>query len=186
MIVKTLLWLLPIWALYSTHVSAETAVMAWPKKLSSVTQHDEETLLSHKKLARLARLVWESNNQVDYSRVFSKDYINHQIPSIVGKPLTESRQEWQSLVNHFHQSFSNVKEEILLQIAESEFVVTQWQTTGTQTGEYLGFSATGKRVSWSGIQIDKFEQGQIVESWVVWDMYSLFSQLGFIPALGNN
>lgn len=180
MLLQLVLALFSVWGVHSTPLSIDTALIAFPQMASTSNTVDGKTLLSQKKSSLLARKVWASNHQVDFSALFSKNYINHQIPSVVGHPLTESRQVWQNLVDHFHQSFSDVEEKVLFQIAENEFVATQWQTTGTHTGEYLSYPATGKRVSWSGIQIDQFDQGKIVESWVVWDMYSLFSQLGFV------
>ena len=50
----------------------------------------------------------------------------------------------------------------------------------TQTGIYLGHPPTGKRAIWTGVQIDRFENGKIVESWVDWDKYRLFETLGFV------
>ena len=36
------------------------------------------------------------------------------------------------------------------------------------------------RVKWTGVQIDRFENGKIIESWVDWDKYRLFEELGFL------
>jgi len=69
---------------------------------------------------------------------------------------------------------------ILLQIAEGDLVATRWQFTAIQTGEYLGHPPTGKEATWTGVQIDRFGDGRIVESWVDWDKFRLFEQLGYL------
>ena len=44
---------------------------------------------------------------------------------------------------------------------------------------------TGKQTSSTGIQIDRIQNGKIVESWVSWDTLGLLMQLGAIPAPGQ-
>lgn len=55
------------------------------------------------------------------------------------------------------------------QLAEGNRVATRW--TATMTRE-------GKRVAISGITIDRFESGKIVEAWRCMDMLGLMRQLG--------
>ena len=48
------------------------------------------------------------------------------------------------------------------------------------TGTYLGRPPTGRRATWTGVQIDRFANGKIIESWVDWDKYRLFEALRFV------
>jgi predicted ester cyclase len=68
----------------------------------------------------------------------------------------------------------------LLQIAEGDVVATHWEFSATQSGDFRGQAATGKRATWTGVQIDRFGGGKIVESWVSWDKYRFFEQLGLV------
>ena len=77
-------------------------------------------------------------------------------------------------------AFSNSTVRVLMQIAEGDLVATQWQITATQTGNYLGHAPSGKTVTWTGVSIDRFENGKIAESWVNWEKYSLFEGLGLL------
>ncbi len=38
----------------------------------------------------------------------------------------------------------------------------------------MDLAPTNKEVTWTGVSIDRFENGKIVESWVDWDKYRLF------------
>lgn len=49
--------------------------------------------------------------------------------------------------------------------------------TGTHQGEFEGVAATGRRVEVRGLQLGRFEDGQIVERWGATDMAGLLSQL---------
>jgi predicted ester cyclase len=51
------------------------------------------------------------------------------------------------------------------QVAEGDRVVTRWRAEMTHTGNLGDLAATGRRVTITGITIDRFEQGKIVEAW---------------------
>ena len=111
---------------------------------------------------------------------FDPDYVNHQAPDVDGGTKTLHLTAWRELIGGFHAGFSDTQIEVLAQIAEGDLVATRWRFTGTQTGTYLGLAPTGKTISWTGMQIDRFSDGKIAETWVNWDMYSMFEQLGLL------
>lgn len=123
---------------------------------------------------------WSTGDLSNISAVFADDYQNHQAPDVEGGPKTIDLAEWSSVVSGFHASFPQTRVTIFLQTADQHYVTTRWGFEGVQSGEYLGLAPTGKTVSWTGIQIDRFEDGKIAETWVNWDMYSMFKQLGII------
>jgi predicted ester cyclase len=67
-------------------------------------------------------------------------------------------------------------------IAEGDKLVTRWSAHGTHTGELMGIPPTGRKVLVSGTAIDRFENGQSVEHWEIFDQVGLMQQLGVIPA----
>ena len=68
------------------------------------------------------------------------------------------------------------------QVVAGDKVVTRWQATGVHAGEFNGIPATGRRVSLTGISIDRIAGGRIVESWEVTDDAGLLRQLGVMPS----
>jgi predicted ester cyclase len=48
----------------------------------------------------------------------------------------------------------------------------------TNTGSFLGIPATGKKVTATGMSVQRFADGKIVEAWDNWDQLSLMAQLG--------
>ena len=67
------------------------------------------------------------------------------------------------------------------QIAEGDLVCTRWTAVGTNTGEFWGMAPTGKQATVTGITINRFADGRIVESWTNWDALGLLQQLGVVP-----
>ena len=69
-------------------------------------------------------------------------------------------------------------------VAEGDRVAARWTFQGTHRGQFMGIAATDKAVSISGIEIERFAGGRIVEHWEQADIMSLMQQLGAIPAPG--
>jgi steroid delta-isomerase-like uncharacterized protein len=68
------------------------------------------------------------------------------------------------------------------QLAEGDRVVTRWTSTGTHQGEFMGIAPTGKKITLSGIIIDRIVNGKIVEEWSEWDSLGMMQQLGVVPS----
>jgi predicted ester cyclase len=57
-------------------------------------------------------------------------------------------------------------------------VVVLLTLRGTHIGDFLGIPATNKEVTWTSIEIFRFEDGKIAERWVQADTAGLMRQLG--------
>jgi steroid delta-isomerase-like uncharacterized protein len=64
------------------------------------------------------------------------------------------------------------------QIAEGDKVVTRWTGEMTHSGELSGVEPSGNKVTISGITIDRFEDGKIVEAWRSMDTLGLLRGIG--------
>lgn len=62
-------------------------------------------------------------------------------------------------------------------VAEGDRVVVRFSIVGTHKGEFMGVAPTGKKVKWSGINIGRVVNGQIVELWGEADFLGLMRQL---------
>src|SRR6266540_3892244 len=66
-----------------------------------------------------------------------------------------------------------------LLIAEGDKVVSRGTVTGTHSGAPLfGVAASGKQLSWTGIDTARVQNGKIVERWLNADILGLMQQLG--------
>ena len=106
-----------------------------------------------------------------------------QEPDVEGGVTSKSLDAWKELVAGYHDAFSSSKFVVLMQIAEGDLVATRWEITATHTGDNMGRVPTNKEITWTGVEIDRFEDDKIVESWVDWDKYRLFEELGLVKQL---
>jgi len=81
----------------------------------------------------------------------------------------------------FGGGFSDWNITIEDQIAEGDKVASRWTASATQTGPLQGMPPTGKAVRVTGVNVTRFAEGKIVESWFNFDMLTLLQQLGAIP-----
>jgi steroid delta-isomerase-like uncharacterized protein len=70
-------------------------------------------------------------------------------------------------------------------IAADDKVVLRWRSEGTHRGELEGLAPTNARASVTGISIDRWENGKVVETWTEWDNLGLARQLGAAPPEGS-
>jgi predicted ester cyclase len=62
-------------------------------------------------------------------------------------------------------------------VAQGNIVAWRWHITGTHQPKWVGFEATRKEVTLSGIAVDRFEEGCSVEHWEFPDLVDLANQL---------
>jgi predicted SnoaL-like aldol condensation-catalyzing enzyme len=82
----------------------------------------------------------------------------------------------------FGGSFSGWQVSIDAQIAEGDRVATCWTARATHTGALQGLPPTGRTAQVTGVNVTRFADGRIVESWYNFDMLGLLQQLGAVPA----
>jgi steroid delta-isomerase-like uncharacterized protein len=110
------------------------------------------------------------------NELFASDFTGHDTSG-----GTFGREEFREGVLDMLSAFSDRQVKIADQVVAGDKVVTRWQATGVHAGEFNGIPATGRRVSLTGISIDRISGGRIVESWEVTDDAGLLRQLGVDP-----
>ena len=85
--------------------------------------------------------------------------------------------------SHTHKAFPDLHATIDEIIVKGDKIICVWTFSGTNTGSLhtaLGdMPATGNKVQFSGVVIDRVEEGKMVEEWVYFNVLHLLQQLGF-------
>ena len=92
-----------------------------------------------------------------------------------GKPAGKA--DLQRRVASFRAAYPDFKATIDEQIAEGDRVVTRITCTGTHLGDDMGVPATGRKVTFTGIAIDRIENGKVVEMWFLGDVWGRMQQV---------
>ena len=77
----------------------------------------------------------------------------------------------------FHSAF-DLSIEVDRVIADEEFAVVYWTVEGTHIGPAFGLEATGKYIKNTAISTLRFQENQIIEYQVLFDMMSFLIQAG--------
>jgi predicted SnoaL-like aldol condensation-catalyzing enzyme len=120
--------------------------------------------------------VLNKGNVAVIDEIMAPNYVGH----VPGMPPSD-RDGDKQLIGMFHAAFSDIHFAIEHQIAEGDKVVHHGTMHGRHTGEFMGIPPTGKEVTMSGININHFVDGKVVESWGMLDMLGLMQQLGVVP-----
>ena len=61
------------------------------------------------------------------------------------------------------QVYLDIKLIIENQISEGEWIATIYSVTGTFNNEWLGMKLTGKKITYTGVNMDRLKDGKIIE-----------------------
>jgi steroid delta-isomerase-like uncharacterized protein len=111
--------------------------------------------------------------------IISPNHVNHGPGALPGLP--NGPEGAKQFVMTYRKAFPDTQFTIDEQIAEGDRVVTRWTAHGTQKGELPGIPVTGKGATVSGMTVDRYVNGKIVESWGIFDQMGMLQQLGVVP-----
>ena len=98
------------------------------------------------------------------------------IDELYSPRLAPGARRW---VAPFLASFPDTRMEIVDLIAEGDKVVARFTCSGTNTGDWLGQPATGRRMEKIvEVSIFRFEDGRIAHAWSLEDTLARLQQLG--------
>jgi steroid delta-isomerase-like uncharacterized protein len=86
-------------------------------------------------------------------------------------------------VQIYRGAFPDVRFTVNDQIAEGDQVCTRWTATGTHKGDLMGIAPTNKFATISGVDIERYKDGKVVEAWASYDMLGLLQQVGAVPSM---
>lgn len=121
--------------------------------------------------------VWQGDGDM-IDRVVSPRWVNHdpQLPDTGRGPAA-----YRASIEFYKTAFPDSRLTVEKQVAEGDTVCTLWRAHGTNTGRFMDMNPTNRKVEMQGMTLDRFEGGQIVESWDSYDALGMMQQLGFVP-----
>jgi len=85
---------------------------------------------------------------------------------------------WIEFLGVFLEGFPDLHLEVQDSSADEQMVAQRILFTGTHTGPFRGLPPTGRRVRFSGLEINRMVDGKVAEHWFQLDSVTLFEQLG--------
>ena len=123
---------------------------------------------------------WNHGNTAVFEEILAADYLAHD-PS---GPI-QGLEGYKQFHTTYRTAFPDIHFTIEDQIAEGDLVATRWTGTGTQQGPLMGIPPSDKRVTITGMTINRFASGKATEGWGNYDTLGMMQQLGVIPVPGQ-
>ena len=133
----------------------------------------------NKSLAQRWHKIFEGDFAIA-ENIIAEDCVYHNGPPDI-LPGPDGVKEWAIMIRNGFPDIRITTEDF---VAEGDKVAGRFEAQGTHNGEFLGVAATGKTVSYSGINIMRIADGKIVEHWFQYDTMGIMQQIGAIPGSG--
>ena len=129
------------------------------------------------------RIIDEIVNKGNFDAVdelMAEDFVDHG-------PMgdTSGREAFKQMVGQFRAAVPDLHCEVDNVIMEGDLVAWLVRTTGTHSGDQLGFPATGKRFETVSANLGRSRDGQATEHWSEQGMFPMLLQLGVLPPMGG-
>lgn len=126
-------------------------------------------------VARFYDEVWDKGHVAVAHEVFADDYTRHDLRPSEALPGPAGQAK---IAEDFRRAFPDLRFGVDLLIGEGDIVAARWTAAGTHTGRWGSLEPTGKRASFSGVNIFRFTDGKVVEIWNHRDDLGLLAQIG--------
>jgi steroid delta-isomerase-like uncharacterized protein len=144
-------------------------------------QECEQTQCNKAIARRWTDELWGKGDLAVADEIVAPDYIRHD----PGDPFpARGPEDVKRIVTLLRGMLPDLRLEIEDQIAEGDSVVSRYTATATDTNGYMGRPPTGRVIHTPAIQIFRFRDGKIAESWAVRDDLGTLVQLGHLPPPG--
>ena len=128
---------------------------------------------------RIFEEVWENRNFDAIDELIAEDYVLHD-PSMPEGDWPSGPEGVREMAETGGDMIDGPLE-IEQMIPAGEYVVSRWRQTGRFTAEMGGMEPTDEDVTVSGIEIDRFEDGKLAETWQEVNMLDLLMKTGVVP-----
>ena len=142
------------------------------------TRSAAEMERNKKTARRWSEELWGRGDLAVADEIIAPDYERHD----PGDPFpAHGPEDVKRIVTMLRSMLPDFQIEVEASLAEGDFVVSRYASTATDTVGFMGMPPTGRRIRVEAIQIFRFANGKIVESWAARDDLGVLKQLGHWP-----
>jgi steroid delta-isomerase-like uncharacterized protein len=127
-------------------------------------------------IRRIYAEVFNQHNAARIAELYAPDWTYHApfpaiAPGVAG--MTEQ-------MTGVFTAFPDIVFTIQDLLADGDKVITRYLAVGTHRGEMGGIAPTGKRLTHSGITIERLVDGKVAETWEEWSSLTFMQELGLV------
>ena len=143
---------------------------------------DATAVESNKAASRRWIEVFNERDDAAEADVRGQGYVAYAPESLEPAPLDS--EAWTRFLAGFVEGFPDLQITVENSVAEADLVAQRVHFVGTHTGEFQGLPPTHRKVEFSGLELNRFVNGRVVEHWFQLDSLTLLQQLGLVVIPG--
>jgi steroid delta-isomerase-like uncharacterized protein len=124
--------------------------------------------------------VWNKGRAEAIDEMMAPDCVVHGLSGDVMR----GPEQFKAFHAAYREAFPDVQITLDEIVGEGEIVAARWSGAGTHQGNSLGFMATHRRATFSGMTFARLQNGKLVAGWNVFDQLGMLHQLGAIALPG--
>ena len=127
-------------------------------------------------IRRRVEEIWNQGDLAIADELIADDYLSN------GRTI--GREGYKQFVAGVRAAFPDLRFTLDDLVAEGDRVAVRYTAQGTHSGTFMGIPPTGKRVTFTGIDLFRIAHGRMAEEWLMFDQLGLLRQLGVVPTQG--
>jgi predicted ester cyclase len=143
---------------------------------------DATSVEQNKAVSRRWIEVFNERDAAGEADVRGPDYVAHAPASLEPAPL--GSEAWTRFLAGFVEGFPDLRLTVEDAVGEGDLVAQRVHFAGTHTGEFQGLPPTHRKVSFSGLELNRFVDRRVAEHWFQLDALTLLQQLGLVVVPG--
>jgi predicted ester cyclase len=143
---------------------------------------DATSVERNKAVSRRWIEVFNERDDAAEADVRAQDYVAHAPVSLEPTPLDS--EAWTRFLSGFVEAFPDLHLTVEDAVGEGDLVAQRVHFAGTHTGEFQGLPPTHRKVTFSGLELNRFVDGRVAEHWFQMDSLTLLQQLGLVVVPG--
>ena len=117
--------------------------------------------------------IWNNRNLAEIPNILHENFL---FRGSLGQEK-KGHEGFKEYVNYVHSALSHYTCIIEDMVVQPEKVFAKMLFTGIHNSEFMGFQATGEKVSWPGAALFTFSGSKVTSLWVLGDLKTLEMQL---------
>ena len=143
---------------------------------------DATSVERNKAVSRRWIEVFNERDDAGEADVRTQDYVAYAPVSLERAPLDS--EAWTRFLAGFVEAFPDLQLTMEDAVGEGELVAQRVHFEGTHAGEFQGLPPTHRKVTFSGLELNRFVDGRVAEHWFQMDSLTLLQQLGLVVVPG--
>ena len=126
--------------------------------------------------------VFNQRDDAAEADVRTPDFVAYAPASLEAAPLNS--EAWTKFLSGFVEGFPDLRLTVEATVGEGDLVAQMIHFEGTHTGDFQGLPPTHRKVTFAGLELNRFADGRVVEHWFQLDSLTLLRQLGLVVVPG--